>query len=297
MKIKKLLALCSLLVALCSMLYAPVVSAATVGVCNMPSAGTVQVQIYDITTVAETVAWTTTGVSERANGQGKSCYYYNAALTAGNEYQIDWKDNSSPIKTASEIIAEFQTMVDAKISTRSTYAGGAVASVTAPVTVGTNSDKAGYSLAVTPPTVTDIWGALLPGAYGAGTAGKILGSYPAVVLPVLQGQAYTAVAAQSKEISIIRGDTIRITFDLGTNYSAGWTPKFGAKSNPADTAYVIAVKDATWTDATKGQGYVDLTSTETGAVGRLYGEIELRNGAQRLTAIKFVLKISQDVIN
>jgi hypothetical protein len=39
------------------------------------------------------------------------------------------------------------TNLDAKVSTRSTYAGGAVASVTAPVTVGTNSDKAGYSLA------------------------------------------------------------------------------------------------------------------------------------------------------
>jgi hypothetical protein len=38
------------------------------------------------------------------------------------------------------------TNLDAKVSTRSTYAGGAVASVTAPVTVGTNNDKAGYAL-------------------------------------------------------------------------------------------------------------------------------------------------------
>jgi hypothetical protein len=36
--------------------------------------------------------------------------------------------------------------LDAKVSTRSVYAGGAVASVTAPVTVGTNNDKAGYAL-------------------------------------------------------------------------------------------------------------------------------------------------------
>jgi len=36
--------------------------------------------------------------------------------------------------------------VDAAISTRSTYAGGAVASVTAAVTVGTNNDKTGYAL-------------------------------------------------------------------------------------------------------------------------------------------------------
>ena len=36
--------------------------------------------------------------------------------------------------------------LDAKISTRSTYAGGAVASVAAPVTVGVNNDKSGYTL-------------------------------------------------------------------------------------------------------------------------------------------------------
>jgi hypothetical protein len=37
--------------------------------------------------------------------------------------------------------------LDAKVSSRSTFGGGAVASVTAPVTVGTVNDKAGYSLA------------------------------------------------------------------------------------------------------------------------------------------------------
>jgi hypothetical protein len=36
--------------------------------------------------------------------------------------------------------------LDANISTRSTFAGGAVASVSAPVTVGTNNDKSGYVL-------------------------------------------------------------------------------------------------------------------------------------------------------
>jgi hypothetical protein len=36
--------------------------------------------------------------------------------------------------------------LDAAVSSRSTYAGGAVASVTAPVTVGTNNDKTGYSV-------------------------------------------------------------------------------------------------------------------------------------------------------
>lgn len=53
--------------------------------------------------------------------------------------------------------------LDADVSTRSTFAGGTVASVTgsvgsvtAGVTVSTNNDKGGYSLTVTPPTAGDI---------------------------------------------------------------------------------------------------------------------------------------------
>lgn len=50
---------------------------------------------------------------------------------------------------ASQVRTELTTelgRIDAAISTRSTFAGGAVASVTAPVTVGTNNDKTGYAL-------------------------------------------------------------------------------------------------------------------------------------------------------
>ena len=46
--------------------------------------------------------------------------------------------------------------IDAAISTRSTYAGGAVASVSAGVTVTTNNDKTGYSLSTNPPTAAQI---------------------------------------------------------------------------------------------------------------------------------------------
>lgn len=51
---------------------------------------------------------------------------------------------SYPAGTAGFLVG---SRLDAPISSRSTYAGGPVASVTAPVTVGTNADKAGYSLA------------------------------------------------------------------------------------------------------------------------------------------------------
>jgi hypothetical protein len=51
--------------------------------------------------------------------------------------------NASAVRT--ELTTELGR-IDQTISSRSTFAGGAVASVTAPVTVGTNNDKLGYSL-------------------------------------------------------------------------------------------------------------------------------------------------------
>jgi hypothetical protein len=63
--------------------------------------------------------------------------------------------------------------LDAKVSTRSIYAGGPVASVTAPVTVGSNGDKTGYSLAAA--GIADPWATVLPGSYPAGSAGALLG--------------------------------------------------------------------------------------------------------------------------
>jgi len=133
-----------------------------------------------------------------------------------------------------------------------------------------------------------------------GYADRSLTTSP-ITLPVMQGSVYTATATPFREVPIVRGDSPTVTFELfdsdgnPANYT-GWTPKFGAKASPSDTAYVIAVKDAVWVDASKGQGYVALTSTDTATVKKLYAEIELRNGDQRLTAIKFVLKIMEDVI-
>jgi hypothetical protein len=70
--------------------------------------------------------------------------------------------------------------LDVKISTRSTYAGGPVASVSSPVTVGTNSDKTGYTLAsngldsITVESGVNVRQALSP--ILAASAGVILGS-------------------------------------------------------------------------------------------------------------------------
>lgn len=78
-------------------------------VSNFESGKTVQIRIYNVTISTEVVAWTATGVSERADGQGYSIYYYNYAIVSGSEYIVDWKDNSSPVVTASEGISAKQT--------------------------------------------------------------------------------------------------------------------------------------------------------------------------------------------
>jgi hypothetical protein len=62
--------------------------------------------------------------------------------------------------------------LDADVSSRSTYAGGAVASVTAAVTVGTNNDKTGYALSAA--GVQAIWDALTSVLTTVGSIGKLL---------------------------------------------------------------------------------------------------------------------------
>lgn len=123
---------------------------------------------------------------------------------------------------------------------------------------------------------------------------RLLSSVP-IVLPVMQSQVYTATALQGREVVVVQGDTPTITFALGDDYT-GWTPYFGAKAALADTAYVIDPKAGSWVDAALGQGTVALTAVETATVGKYYAEIELRNGDQRLTAMKFTLKIIGAVI-
>lgn len=72
---------------------------------------------------------------------------YSLATAPPTAVQVRQEMDSNSAKLAN---------LDATVSSRSTYAGGAVASVTAPVTAGTVSDKTGYSLSVAPPTASDI---------------------------------------------------------------------------------------------------------------------------------------------
>ncbi len=121
------------------------------------------------------------------------------------------------------------------------------------------------------------------------------GSGGTLVLPVMQGRVYEATALQSREVRIKRGDTPTITFNLGADYT-GWTPWFASKITIRDTEYAIEPKEATWIDASTGQGSVTLTAAENATTGLFNAEIELRSGDSRLTAMSFKLVVLADVI-
>ncbi len=86
---------------------------ALLSVIGFSSSKIVQVRIFNVTTALEVVAWTSVGVSERADGHGYSVYFYNFSLIAGNEYIVDWRDNSVPVMTASEGIRSAAAQIEA----------------------------------------------------------------------------------------------------------------------------------------------------------------------------------------
>jgi hypothetical protein len=76
--------------------------------------------------------------------------WYTTPPTAGSIATAVMTDVSDTLGADIAAMAStISTNLDAKMSTRSTFSGGAVASVTAAVTVGTNNDKTGYVLAAT----------------------------------------------------------------------------------------------------------------------------------------------------
>lgn len=98
---------------------------------------------------------------------------------------------SSVILSAVAINPEEGEYADAKTSTRSTYAGGAVASVTAPVTVGANNDKTGYALSSA--GIQAIWDALTSALTTVGSVGKLLvDNINATISSRLATSGYTA---------------------------------------------------------------------------------------------------------
>lgn len=96
-------------------------------------------------------AFTTTSSSVFSTASLVNAPTGGSAPTTAQIATAVWQDLTagSDFGTAGSIGALLKLDIDAAISSRSTYAGGAVASVTAGVTVTTNNDKTGYSLLLT----------------------------------------------------------------------------------------------------------------------------------------------------
>ncbi len=75
---------------------------------------------------------------------GDDATVFPAAAGAGSDPWAVSLPGSYPAGSAGAILGQ---NLDARVSTRSTYAGGVVSGVASPVTVGANNDKLGYALA------------------------------------------------------------------------------------------------------------------------------------------------------
>jgi hypothetical protein len=125
---------------------------------------------------------TATSVASAAlNGKGDWLLSsgYTAPPSAANIATALWQDLTagSDFTTTGSVGKLLATNLDAAVSSRSTYAGGAVASVSAAGPVGSNNDKSGYSLSVAPPTAAQIATAVLTDTGDnttAGSPGKVL---------------------------------------------------------------------------------------------------------------------------
>jgi hypothetical protein len=118
------------------------------------------------------------------------------------------------------------------------------------------------------------------------------------VLP-FQGAASYETVAQGKDVHVTRGDSVSIPYSIGKDLT-GWTVWFGAKATPADTTYALTPRDITAyvTNSSTGSGLISLSTADTALPVRKYAaEVEIRNGTDVNTVLKFNLLIDAGVIN
>ncbi len=107
-----------------------------------------------------------------ASGALDAVWSTTARTLSATGIQGIWDALTSALTTSGSVGKRIADDLDATVSSRSTYAGGAVASVTAAVTVGTNNDKTGYALSSG--GVQAIWDALTSALTTANSIGKRL---------------------------------------------------------------------------------------------------------------------------
>ena len=131
--------------------------------------------------------------------------------------------------------------------------------------------------------------AILSDNHGAGPWGAGTVAIPSMAV------SFSATMIDKRRLTIKQGDTPRISFNLGSDYT-GWTPKFGAKEGYKSSTYSISPKIAVWSDSATGQGYIDLDSSDTSLAGDFIAEIQVSLGNQRLTPLEIQLTILPQVI-
>ncbi len=151
-------------------------------------------------------------------------YRASIACTAANGFEAGKSYNVIVSATIGGIAAKakigsFQ-MRTRSIDDASTYAGGAVASVTAGVTVTTNSDKTGYSLTVTPPTAaaiaTAIWTDTTAGDFTTATSpGKIIFTQLGGAFTTTSSSVFTTAALANGSAGDPWGTAIPASYTTG----------------------------------------------------------------------------------
>lgn len=219
-------------------------------------------QFWDFTNlqwVAGESAYTKINYAEAENGDDTSLYVVDVPVPVGGPYiqeavlpsgevvacdttAIDRTLSESIIPpTVEEIRQEMDAnstklaRLDANVSTRSTYAGGPVASVSgsvgsvvgsvgsvaAPVTVGTNQDKSGYSLSTA--GILAIWnqamaaGGILVNTFGAKLRDWVLGSDNRAVVSEDAQDLSTALKVTAKVVEDKSGYSLTSAYDAAKN--------------------------------------------------------------------------------
>lgn len=128
--------------------------------------------------------------------------------------------------------------LDADVSSRSTYAGGAVASVTAAVTVGTNNDKTGYALSGA--GVQAIWDALTSAMTATGSVGKKLADW---VVGTLTSGERTAIANEVEAQIIDDTDSEKVLTAI--------TDKIASVNPDLSGLTLSAIASSVWSNGTR----------------------------------------------
>jgi hypothetical protein len=213
----------------------------------------------------------------------------SAMTLHGSAVQAVWDALTSAFTTSGSIGKRLADNVDAQISTRSTFAGGAVSSVTgnvggnvvgsvgsvtSAVTVGTNNDKTGYGLSSA--AVQAIWDVLASAMTTAGSIGKRIVDY-------LTGDAYTRLGAPSgasvaADIAAINAKTANLPADPASNTQVNTRLASSGYTAPDNTS-IAAVKtqtdkmtfDASNRIASNTKAVNDATITGSGTSGSPWG--------------------------